>query len=82
MGLDAFAFAAALGVHVSTVYRWEKKGTTSMDDLQYQIISSLNERLKHSKSDMIDLGDRIRAKLSAGGGTLVGLHTVLSFLIK
>lgn len=81
MGLDPFAFAAVLGVHVSTVYRWEKKGSAHVDPLQFKILDALYKRLTPKKS-LSDLGEKVIAKLSSGGGTFVGLHTVLTFLIN
>ena len=43
LDLNSFAFAAIMGVHTSTVYRWEKSrsATVSVDMLQAEVLTRL-----------------------------------------
>lgn len=41
LGIDAFALAAMLGVHVSTIYRWEGALSIAMDPLQRELMQKL-----------------------------------------
>ena len=87
LGLDPFAFAAVLGVHVSSIYRWEKEGGSAprIDPLQLSIIDGLHKRLKQSafkpKAVGEDLGVRVKNAL-VSGGSLAGLFAVLQFLVE
>lgn len=78
MGLDPFAFAAVLGVSVSTIYRWEATPVPEINPLQRDILAGLYAK-KLGKRDGADLGDAVRKGLIAGG-TLAGLRVVLNFL--
>lgn len=74
--VDPFAFAAFLGVHVSTVYRWElAKGTLELDTLQRLILEAID---RHR-----DRRAEIRTAIVDGlieGGTLVALYRVLTIV--
>lgn len=76
LGLDHFALAAVLGVHVSSVYRWETKRVT-VDGIQALVLEGLWAR---RTQDLTDLGEEIRRCLSSGGGTLRALGIVIRFL--
>lgn len=79
LGLDPFAFAAVLGVHVSSIYRWEKAAKPNIDPLQTEIIAELHKRLRGKRAGE-DLGKKVvRALVS--GGNLAGLHALLGFVI-
>jgi DNA-binding XRE family transcriptional regulator len=80
MGLDPFAFAETIGVHVSSVYRWEAAKEPSIDRLQEQIIIWLSKYVKR-KDEMSDLGASVRGALLGGEGTLGALHKVLHYLV-
>ncbi len=83
LGLDPFAFAAVLGVHVSTVYRWEtakKSVSVSVDPLQREILHGLYDARRH-KSSLRDLGLVVRDALISRGN-LGGLHAILKFLLS
>jgi transcriptional regulator with XRE-family HTH domain len=43
LGLDPFVFATMLGVHVSSVYRWEQAENPRVDPLQRAILAGLSE---------------------------------------
>ena len=80
MGLDPFAFAEMLGVHVSSVYRWESgKKTVSIDRLQEMVVSELSKYVK-KKDELRDLGKTVKGALVGGEGTLGALHHVLEYL--
>lgn len=85
LGLDPFAFAAALGVAVSTVYRWESpapktsKKRRDVDPLHDQILNALGKR---KTRELADLGKRIRVVLLDGKGTLGALREVLDLICE
>lgn len=82
LGLDPFAFARLLGVHVSTIYRWENMGrqVVRMDPLQRELLSRLVARLKHTAAEQqSQLGKALIAGLIAGG-VVAGLLVLLRFL--
>lgn len=80
LGLEPFAFAAVLGVHVSSVYRWETAESPHIDPLQREILLGLAER-KISKAEGADLGKAVRDALVAGGN-LRGLAVLLNYITK
>ncbi len=80
--MDPFVFAMLLGVHVSTIYRWEaKRGQpVQMDPLQRELLSRLATRLPHTaEAQRVDLGRALVAGLVAGGA-IAGLLVLLKFL--
>lgn len=80
LGLDPFAFAAVIGVHVSTIYRWEGSAAPKFDPLQREILTGLHAK-KISTKEGIALGDQVRNGLIAGG-TLHALHILLRYLVQ
>lgn len=81
LGLNPFAFAAVLGVHVSSVYRWEKAGKNPrVDPLQREIITGIHTH-RSSSTAQLKAGKKVRSALESGG-SLAGLHTLLQFIIE
>ncbi len=78
--LDPFALAALLGVHVSSVYRWEKSWLkeNKIDPLQLLVIEAI-ERVPAKQRG--DLGRKIRDAL-VSGGTLSALYVALATITK
>lgn len=83
LGLDVFAFAKTLGVHGSTLYRWEQtKGPLKIDPLQGEILDKLAQRARDQGPDQKKaLGDAIVKGLIVGGA-LLGLVALLKFLTE
>ena len=83
LGLDAFAFAKILGVHVSTLYRWEQvQGDVSMDPLQRDILEQLAKALRAKRAaQKREVGNQVLAALLAGGA-LGALAVLLAFITK
>lgn len=82
MGMDPFQFALLLGVHVSTIYRWEGQGRSEvrMDPLQRQILQRTIEQFRTTDAARKEaLGKGIVLAL-LGGGALFGLLKLLEFL--
>lgn len=80
LGLEPFAWADVIGVHVATIYRWETSDVVKMDPLQRRIVDALHQRLPAMPAaERKDLGARVRNAL-VGGGPLVGLYELLSFV--
>jgi len=79
--IDQFALAGVLGVHVSTVYRWESRtGKVKMDPLQAQIVDLLRERVAAKPQIAGALGQTIVRGLVTGG-PLVALAALLVKLL-
>jgi hypothetical protein len=82
LGLEPFAWADVMGVHVATIYRWETSEVVKMDPLQRRIADALHHQLPAMPSAARkELGVRVRNALVAGG-PLVGLYELLSFVTK
>jgi hypothetical protein len=82
LGFDPFQFALLLGVHVSTIYRWEGqgRGEVKMDPLQRQILFRTIEQFRTTAANRkAELGQEILTALLAGGA-LLGLLVLLQFL--
>lgn len=88
LGLNAHAFAAVLGIHVASVYRWETtKKDLTIDPLQREIIAGLSKiwaatkpipaRIEAGRA----MGDRITKALQ-GSGSLAALRVVLDAILK
>lgn len=82
LGINQFAFAATLGVAVSTVYRWE--------DLPKRWSPDPRARDILQKLDLVDrrhfkrLGKMIERSLLANGdyGNLAAMNTLIGFILK
>lgn len=79
INVDPFAWAAVLGVHVSTVYRWEAtRGTVAMDRMQDELLFAIMGAVAAGHVA------RIRKAIldgAARGGPLFALHDVLEIVI-
>ena len=82
LGLEIFAFATTLGVHVSTLYRWEQTpGALRIDPLQAEILAKLQRKLHGQRAEKNRaIGDAIVKGLLLGGA-LVGLAALLTHLL-
>lgn len=82
LGLEAIAFAKVLGVHPSTLYRWEQSsGQVRMDPLQGEILAKLDERLrKIPREEKKAVGDHVLKALLAGG-MLMGLAALVAKIL-
>ena len=78
--LTPFAFATVLGVHMSSIYRWESSDSPKIDTLQREILIELFNK-KMSPKQGADLGKAVNGALSSGG-TLHALGVLLSFITK
>lgn len=81
LGLNPQAFANLLGVHLTTVYRWEAAGPLEMrlEPLQSALLLRLRQKATDAKPEAT--GQRLIEALLVGG-TLVGLAALLSDLIQ
>lgn len=81
MELEAFAFARILGVHVSTLYRWEQSAdAVTMDPLQREILEQLAAKFRSRRAaEKKELGQKVLAGLLAGGA-LMGLSFLLGYV--
>jgi len=80
LGLSAQRFAELIGVHFTSVYRWESVGPNkvNLEPLQTALIYRLHEKaLKAPKAT----GEQLLQGLLVGG-TLLGLAYLLSDLIE
>ena len=52
VGMTPFEFAELLGIHASTIYRWEKRGPTPvrMDPMQARLLAVLRHVLQRDAS--------------------------------
>lgn len=76
--LDPAHFAQLLGVHPSTLYRWEAAGdgTVRVEPFQQQILAVLQGQVATPKAATEDLGDTILKGLLVGGA-MYGLFKLL-----
>lgn len=82
LDLDAFALAGVLGVHVSTIYRWEAAhADVKMDPLQAQIMERLRAHVAAKPQAAADTRDAIIKGLVTGGA-LLGLLALLKQLFE
>jgi len=83
LGLDPYVFAKILGVHVSTLYRWEQtRGEVRIDPLHADILEKLHATLAAKKrAEQKQLGDAVLKALLVGGA-LVGLAFLLNEIVK
>lgn len=79
LGLDPTHFAQLLGIHPSTLYRWEAAKDTEIrvEPFQQQILAVLQRRVGLApKGEVEDLGDVILKGLLVGGA-MFGLYKLL-----
>lgn len=78
LGLNAHAFAEIIGVHVSTLYRWEAQAEREarMELLQARILEALARQLKAKKIEQEKLGEDLKKALMVGGA-LAALYILL-----
>lgn len=77
LGLDAVDFARVLGVHFSTVYRWERASVVQAEPLQQAILSLLAKRFRERPAAWRrELGRVMRVRLCRRG-SLAALATLL-----
>jgi hypothetical protein len=83
MAIDPFALAGVLGVHVSTIYRWESKRRREIkaDPIQTELLARLDRKASGHPSTAESLGRTIVDGLVAGG-TLRALHDLLAALLS
>ncbi len=71
LGLDPSRFAMVLGIHPSSLYRWEAAGTEDVrpDPLQAHLLQLLQEQLSTQKSKaQREFGDQLMRAFVIGGG--------------
>ena len=84
LGLTASRFATVLGVHPSTVHRWESAGqaTVPVEGIPLNVLLALQQRVAHTPSkEASDLGRRVAEALLVGGA-LAGLVLLIGFALK
>lgn len=81
LGLSPQHLAALLGVHLTTVYRWESTEGQELrlEPLQHSLLLQMQRRLKQQPPR--DLGQQLLEALLVGG-TLVGLAYLLADLTE
>lgn len=83
MAIDPFALASVLGVHVSTIYRWESMRGREIkpDPIQAEILARLDRKVSEPSSTAKALGRMIIDGLVAGG-TLRALRDLLAVILE
>lgn len=62
IAIDPFALASTLGVHVSTIYRWESaQGEIKPDPIQAEILARLDRKVSEQPAMAKVLGRMIHA---------------------
>lgn len=78
IGVDPFAWAALLGVHVSTVYRWEKSDhDIRIDPLQLALLEKIRMSIRRHPAIKLAIVNGLVA-----GGTLRALRDVLEIVLQ
>jgi len=82
LGLDVFAFSELLGVHRSTIYRWEDSTRVVADPLQREILEGLRRyhRLPNGRVAIKALGVNVRRAMVAAG-SLAALRVLLEAIV-
>jgi transcriptional regulator with XRE-family HTH domain len=76
LGLTGTEFATILGVHQSTIYRWEgASAAVPVEQLQAQLLSVLQVAINDGR-DMPMFAEKLRAAMVQGNG----LHALLVLL--
>ena len=84
LGLSASRFATVLGVHPSTVHRWESAGqaAVTVEGIPLSVLLALQHRVAHTPhQEASDLGKRVAEALLVGGA-LAGLVLLIGFALK
>ncbi|MBI5536031.1 MAG: hypothetical protein HY898_25145 [Deltaproteobacteria bacterium] len=79
LGMDPTRFAQLLGIHPSSLYRWEAAGELQIrvEPFQSQVLAALQQQVAQRQAPaQADLGQAILAGLLIGGG-LLGLYKLL-----
>ena len=78
LGWNGSQFASLLGVHASTVYRWEevKGAELKIEPLQRQLLSVLRGELKRRGAGSARLAEQMHDALAVGG-SLRALYVLL-----
>lgn len=80
LGLNPLQLSQVLGVHPSTIYRWESAGSgpVRVDQMQFQILTALDREIDSRKTAEArrQLADSITNGLIFGGG-LFALFQIL-----
>jgi transcriptional regulator with XRE-family HTH domain len=81
LGLNPQHLATLLGVHLTTVYRWEAQGAQELrlEPLQHGLLLQMQKRLAQNPPK--DFGQQLLEGLLIGG-TLVGLALLLADLTE
>lgn len=82
LGLDPFVFAAVIGVHVSTVYRWEAtRGALALDVGVARILDPLCDHVTRIGKASERLGKKAHDAMIARG-PLAGLYVIIGVLLE
>ncbi len=86
IGLTVAQFAAVLGVHSSTVNRWESAGsqTVPIDGVAANLLTALRQRLSGNPAPEQDLDETRDAVLAAlaVGGALIALGVLIAWIAR
>lgn len=83
LGLTVPTFATVLGVHPSTVHRWEAAGTQPVviEGVPWAVLAALRQRVVREQADptkVKDQGQKINDALVVGG-VLLALAALIAF---
>lgn len=80
LGLTQQQFASLLGVHSTTLYRWEASGLVALriEPFQLQILRALQQQIERPGND---LAEALGKALLVGGG-LLALYVLLQDLFE
>ena len=85
LGLSSSQFASVLGVHPTTVSRWENaKGPVIVEGMAYTVLSALQKRLagnRRAKVAASRAGEEISSAL-VFGGVVIALALLVAFAAK
>lgn len=85
LGMTPADFAALLGVHPSSIYRWENADAEEVhiEPLQFRLLTVLQQEVNKRKTAQAqaELGKAIVGALIVGGA-LFGLFTLLATIFK
>lgn len=84
LGLDAFAFAALLCVHTSTIYRWEgsRKTLIHVEPISDAIIRELETKLAAMPPEEVAALSKAIADALLSGDRLRPLYVLLTHLLR